>query len=286
MKLSFNLWGYNSFPSWLPSYPLEEAIKRIASIGYDAVEIGAASPHAWPKYLNKKRRDDINNLVDELGIKVSSICPGLGGGPGLNPVSYIEEERKASIEYYKECVDLASDLHSSIVIYVGGWRNFGTTKEQAWEWSRLALTNCAQYASDKGITFAVEANSSDCDVIETADDIARMIMDTGLPNVKAMFDTCHAWYRNDPLIDYVRKLGKDLVHIHIEGPIVNSERQAPGEGGRDLKHLLIALKEIGFHGYLTQESGLFSRSTDPDAIALQGYLNLKHMLKEIDTILK
>jgi protein FrlC len=256
----------------------------VASIGYDGVEIGAASPHAWPQYLDQKRREEIKNLLGEVGIKVSSICPGLGGGPGLNPASYLEVERKASIQYYKDCVDLASDLQSSLVLYVGGWRNYGTAKEQAWEWSRAALTDCAHYAADRGVTFAVEANSSDCDIIETADDIARMIDETGLSNVKAMFDTCHAWYRNDPLVDYVKKLGKDLVHIHIEGPVVSSERQAPGAGGKDLKHLLIALKRNGFNGYLTQESGLFSRSTDPDEFALQGYLNLTAMLKEIESL--
>ena len=30
------------------SYPLEETIRRIARIGYDAIEIGAAAPHAYP----------------------------------------------------------------------------------------------------------------------------------------------------------------------------------------------------------------------------------------------
>lgn len=38
MKLSFNSWAYNSFPSWLPSYTLDETIQRLASIGYDAIE--------------------------------------------------------------------------------------------------------------------------------------------------------------------------------------------------------------------------------------------------------
>ena len=33
MKLSFNTWPYSCFPIWVPSYPLEEAIKRIAKIG-------------------------------------------------------------------------------------------------------------------------------------------------------------------------------------------------------------------------------------------------------------
>lgn len=30
MKYSFNTWVYGSFPVWLPSYPLDEVIRRLA----------------------------------------------------------------------------------------------------------------------------------------------------------------------------------------------------------------------------------------------------------------
>ena len=43
MKLSFNTWVYSSFPVWVPAYPLEETIKRIARIGYDGIEIESIS---------------------------------------------------------------------------------------------------------------------------------------------------------------------------------------------------------------------------------------------------
>ena len=43
MKYAFNTWVYSSFPVWLPAYPLDEAIRRIAEIGYDGVEIGCSA---------------------------------------------------------------------------------------------------------------------------------------------------------------------------------------------------------------------------------------------------
>ena len=58
MKLAFNTWVYSGFPVWVPSYPLEEVIKRLARIGYDGIEIGAAAPHAFPDYLSTDRRRD------------------------------------------------------------------------------------------------------------------------------------------------------------------------------------------------------------------------------------
>jgi protein FrlC len=72
MKLSFNNWVYSSFPVWVPAYTLEETIKRIARIGYDAIEIGAAAPHAYPAYMGKERRKTIKKVLDDNGLAVSS----------------------------------------------------------------------------------------------------------------------------------------------------------------------------------------------------------------------
>ncbi len=48
MKLAFNTWVYSSFPVWVPAYPLEEVVPRLAAIGYDGIELGAASPPCFP----------------------------------------------------------------------------------------------------------------------------------------------------------------------------------------------------------------------------------------------
>ena len=81
MKLSLNTWVYSGFPCWVPSCPLEETIRRIARIGYDAIEIGAAAPHAYPAYMTPGRRRDIATCLSDNGIKLSSMLPAPGGGP-------------------------------------------------------------------------------------------------------------------------------------------------------------------------------------------------------------
>src|ERR1700741_1664577 len=74
MKYAFNTWAYSSFPAWLPCYPLDEAIRRIAAIGYDGVEIGCAAPHAWPAYLSKERRAELRNLLEASVSKPLACC--------------------------------------------------------------------------------------------------------------------------------------------------------------------------------------------------------------------
>jgi protein FrlC len=78
-----------------------------------------------------------------------------------------------------------------------------------------------------------------------------------------MFDTLHALYRNEISADYVRTMGKDLVHVHVS----DKDRVLPGEGRVDWVGLMRALKDCEFEGYITMEIGLDSRLSNPDHIA-------------------
>lgn len=106
-RIGLNTWLYGSFPAWTPSYTLEDAITHIDDAGFDSIEIGAASPHAWPQYMDEERKASIQEQLDESDLTVSTICPALGGGPGPNPASPLEVEREAAREHYLGCINVA-----------------------------------------------------------------------------------------------------------------------------------------------------------------------------------
>lgn len=274
MKLSFNTWAYSSFPVWVPSYPLDETIKRIARIGYDGIEIGAASPHAYPDYLDKNRRAEIKSVLAENSIELSSMLPAPGGGPGNNVSSPLVEERRQTVEQYKKVVELCSDLGGATVLYVAGWQVFGTEREQAFEWSREALVDVAATASDYGVTLAVEPTSEDSNLIETADHALELMRAADSQNVKVMFDTNHALYRNEVPSDYVYRMGEHLHHVHL----AEAGRLAPGQGGCDFVGVIEALKEIGYDRYLAMEVGFSGRDFQPDLVARQSYEYIKPLV--------
>jgi len=250
---------------------LEEVIKRLSRIGYDGIEIGATSPHAWPQYLDKGRREEIRKILKDHNVVVSSMCVPLGGGPGFNPASPNEMERKSFIRLYKECIDLCADLESNMILWVGGWLVYGVSKDRGWDWQKKALSECARYAQDKNVTVVIEPTPADTNIVETADDALRLMKETQLPNVKVMFDTFHANYRNEPMTDYVKKMGQNLAHVHIS----DTDRLPPGKGSMDFKLLIQALKDINFSGFLTLEIGFNTRAADPDLYAQQSYEYLK-----------
>jgi sugar phosphate isomerase/epimerase len=271
MRLSYNNWAYTSFFVWAPSYTLEETIKRLARIGYDGIEIGAGAPHAWPAHVTKERRREIKQLLDEHKLAVSSMLPAPSGGPGNNPVSPLAEERRWTVEHYKEIIELCADWDCKTLIYLPGWRVFGTTRRQAWQWSREALKEIAHAAAERDVTLVIEPTPHDTNLCESSYDAIELMEDVGEPNVKLMFDTFHAFYRHEVPTDYVYEMGKDLKHIHIS----DNDRLPPGQGVGDWPSLIQALKDVGYDGYLTMETGFHQRGIEPDYDARQAYEFLK-----------
>jgi protein FrlC len=276
MKLSFNTWVYSSFPVWVPAYTLEETIKRIAGIGYDGIEIGAAAPHAYPDHLGKERRKEIKRVLDHYGIAVSSMLPAPGGGPGFNVASPLAEERREAVEQYKKVIELCSDWGGPTVMYIAGWQIYGTPRIQAWNWSREALSEVAQTATDFGVQLVVEPTPTDSNLVESCDDAIELMEQVGANNVGLMFDTQHAYYRNEVPTDYVYRMGKNLRHIHLS----ELGRTPPGAGRGDFVGLISALREIDYNGYIAMEIGFNRRDVEPDLIARQAYDYVKPLVSK------
>lgn len=274
MKLAFNTWVYSSFPVWVPSYPLEVAIERIAKAGYDGIEIGAAAPHAYPAYVGKERRAELKKALAANGIVVSAMLPAPGGGPGFNVASPHPEERRNAIDQYLAVAQLCSDLGGQTLLYVAGWQIFGTSREQAVDWSRAALTEIAPRAADLGVAVAVEPTPADSNLIESADDALWLKNAVDAPNVGVMFDTFHVYYRNEVASDYAHQMGKDLKYVHL----ADTDRLPPGQGRGDFIGLIDALKAIGYDGFLSMEIGFNRRDVEPDKIARDAYDYIKPLL--------
>jgi protein FrlC len=274
IKFSYNTWPYSSFFNWVPAYSLDETIRRIAKIGYDGIEIGAAAPHAYPAYLTPARKREVKRLLDENGVALSSMLCAAGGGPGNNPASPDIAERRATIQHYKDIAKLTAEWGGKIVLYLPGWIIFGTTRRQAWKWSRECLTEIADAAAEHGVTIVIEPVAQDSNLSESADDAIELMEDVNRPNVKLMFDGNHVMFRREVLSDYVYRMGKDLKHVHVS----DNNRLPPGQGVGDWEGFVDALLDVDFDGYLTMETGFDKRGIHPDKDAREGLAFLKPLV--------
>ncbi len=262
-KYAFNTWCYGSFPVWVPSYTLEETIRRIARAGYDGIEIGCAAPHAWPAYLNKQRRADLKSLMADHNLPAVSLLPAPGGGPGNNVTSPMEEERTATSRplqggdrprprsrrqqgaLHRRLAGVRHASPAGLGLDAGGLRELGP------------------YAADKGITLCIENTAADSNLVDTAGQAVMLRDQVGLDNVQLMFDTYHALYRNEVSSDQVYEMGRHLKHVHF----ADANRMPPGEGVVDWVGVMQALKDTDFDGYCTMEIGFNVRNAEPDRYA-------------------
>jgi protein FrlC len=278
MKYAFNTWAYSDFPCWVPSWPFGEVVKRLARIGYDGIEIGCAQPQAWPYYLEESDRKAMRKALEDDDLAVASMLPAPGGGPGGNIASASHAEREWTVQYWKDCIDLGIEIGDcERLLCVCGWYIFGTDPSDAYRWAKEGITEVAGYAQGKGVTLMLEPTATDSNLIESAEDAIQLMKDIDKSNVKLMFDTTHAVYRNEVPADYVYLMGKDLKHIHM----ADYDRKAPGAGGMDFVPIMQALKDIGYSGYVTMENGFVSRGTHPDSVARISLETLKAIEKTL-----
>ena len=253
MKLGFCTMGYLDYTT------VEEAVKRIAKAGYEIVDFWAYSPHLGPDiYSEKKQRDTIKKLVADCGLQTASLSLN-GGGLALhiNFSHSIDQIRQISVDYYKECVDLAKDIDCPRINMISGHMIFGTTREQAWQWNRECMKEVSLYAADKGIQVALHTlTPCESRVMVTLDDALQMMREIDLPNLKVMIDTADQNITDQNISDSIRKAGTDLVYFHANDNSGYGQGDAhlpPGRGNIDWQQVILTLKEIGYKGDLTAQ---------------------------------
>jgi sugar phosphate isomerase/epimerase len=68
MKLAFSSNAYMHFT-------IEDTIERIASLGYEGIEILADVPHAWPAGLLERSKQSIRDALAKHGLRSPTSTP-------------------------------------------------------------------------------------------------------------------------------------------------------------------------------------------------------------------
>lgn len=253
-------------------YSLSDAIKRLADIGYDGIEIWADRPHGWPRDFDKAKRRELRELVRSYGTEISSLCPFFGD---LNFASMNPGIRQETVKQTKEAIEMARDLEAKVVLVVPG-RLFVPgvpPPDKVWNYAVKDLQECAKYAEDNGIVLGLE-NVYETYFVVTADDMLRMIKDVGSDYLRAIPDVANINPISSPM-GFIEKLKEYIVEVHLSDNDGSAAAHLPlGKGTIDFDALVKKLKESGYDGYLMLE--VFFEE-DPDNAAIES----KKMLESI-----
>lgn len=283
MKLSLDSIGYGGYFTNDETVPLEEAMKRAAKFGYDAVCLYAHRPMAFPMDIDQDRRKKLKDLAQELDLEFGAVVCCTNFLKGNHALLYPQEKE---ILYVKDCIKLAKDMNIKVVrvlaAFYGYFQNpyagqgYGNpafesrsmrvsqNKDwlEAWHQVREGLTEVALMAQNAGITLALQTHPEiTCNNEETLE----MIEEVGVDSLKVGLDLpLFESFAPDFVRSTVRSMKGLMVYSHsisiagkktVGGAPFGWDEVTPGSDKDPCpwEIFIETCKEIGYDGYLSHE---------------------------------
>jgi fructoselysine 3-epimerase len=251
IKLSCCTLGYTR------STTVEEAIKRIADIGYEGVDLYTGAPHIWPDDYSKAQVNSVKNLINKLGLKLTGFAVA-GGGLAMqyNFGNPHENIRKLTLEYYKANINLAGDMGCPLFNVLTGHVLYGTSRKVARKWTMDAFADLVELAEKRKVILGLHPQYiAESSLMITVDDALDMIEELGSKMVKIIYDTAQQNISYRAFADDIRKAGSNLCYVHAaDNDGIRWTHDALGTGTVDWDGIVRALKEIGYDGYICTQS--------------------------------
>jgi sugar phosphate isomerase/epimerase len=228
--------------SWLWDLPLQDAVRRIADLGFHYFELMSHVPHCWPRGWSASDRTAFRQLVESLGLRISSVNPTFLDINIASPNPGIREE---SIRQLRETIQLAHDIGARIVVAPAGRKHLLLAPDQSYLWGvvkealEILLADCERL----GVTFGLE---NAYNVLPSAPMLVQMCRE--LPQLKLAYDVANATMVESPL-DGLDMVAPYLVLLHVSdtGKRVWGHDRI-GTGAVDFAAVTAKVRELGYDG--------------------------------------
>jgi protein FrlC len=236
-------------------HTIQDAIRLIASIGFDGVDIWGGRPHVYRQDLTTEELAHLRRLIADHGLSVVSFMPAFYRYPHSlsNPNLRVRED---SIDYMRQCTDNAAILGAGIVLVVPDHSLHGQTREDALGRFTESMDVVARYASQYDLMLGIEVLYYDeTDFVNSADDALSIIDQLGHKNIGVVLDTGTLNLSQESPETILAKLGDLVLQVHVNDNAGGHEQQnlIPGEGTYDFRSLIRALREHDYSGFLSAE---------------------------------
>ncbi|MBE3040399.1 MAG: sugar phosphate isomerase/epimerase [Chloroflexi bacterium] len=229
---------------------LFRVVDRLATHGFHGIEI-TVMYHIVPSETPLQRRNEIRRYVSSAGLEISAlhfIFPG-----GMSMAAEDSGERQRVADHMVAVMELASDLHTPMVVIGGGGpRSIPEGMDHAVGLGRVlgVYEDMARRSEKLGVMAGFEAlNRYETSMGHRLEECIGYVEIIGSSNMKIVGDTFHMNIEEASLPDAIEKAGSRLAHLHFP----DSHRLAPGGGHIDFPPILDALRRIDYSGYLSFE---------------------------------
>ena len=241
--------------SVLFQHTIQDAIRLIASIGFDGVDIWGGRPHVYRNDLTAEDLVHLRRLIADHGLCIVSFMPAFYRYPHSlsNPNPRVRED---SIDYMRQCTDNAAALGAGIVLVVPDHSLHRQTREDALGRFVESVDVVARYASQYDLMLGIEVLYFDeTDLVNSADDALGIIDQLGYQNIGVVLDTGTLNLSKESPEKMLAKLGDLVLQVHVNDNDGGRKQQnlIPGEGTYDFRSLIRTLREDDYSGFLSAE---------------------------------
>jgi D-psicose/D-tagatose/L-ribulose 3-epimerase len=218
---------------------LSETAARLASLGYDGVELAGD--------LKTYKAPEVKAVMGDHGLTVLSITP-----ENVDPAHPDKEVWDEAVDYYLRLLDFAAELEKPIVCCHGavGRIRAVSTYEEEWAVYVKAVQRIGQRAEKLDLQVAMEVlNRYEAHLLNTAQEAVRFVEEVGCDNVGILLDTYHMNIEEPDLRSAILTARDHLALFHA----ADSNRQAAGRGHTDFLGLMRTLKGISYDGSVIVE---------------------------------
>jgi sugar phosphate isomerase/epimerase len=256
MRFGAPVWPFK----WEPPY--DDAVRRIAGLGFRAVELIAWNSDSLQNYYTPRTIKDLRSIFDGEGLVLSQFV----ACPGDNLASADAAERSAAVDYFKRNVDVGLELGTGIINSITHYpfaieypplisrfmTQVFTVKVPAglnWHQNWLdyvdSIRRCAEYAEAKGAKYSLEMHPFR--YAANTEGLLRLIEAVGSPALGANFDPSHTFPMGDVTHVAIYRLADRLWHCDFsDNDGTTNMHFRPGKGKIDWDSAMVALSDIGY----------------------------------------
>jgi sugar phosphate isomerase/epimerase len=270
------------------NYSLDEAIARIADLGYEGLELLADTPHAWPQDLTTERKHEIRKCLERHGLAISNINGFMmkavadPRNPYWHP-SWIEPDRKYRAirrEHTKRVLHLAKEFEApSIQTEPGGPLLPGQSRCAATDIFYDEIMRCVELAEDLEVFLLIEPEPGL--LIETFEQYLEFADRLDSPWVGLNFDIGHAYCVGQDPQHWIARMAPHTKHYHLEDIADTRQHKhlIPGQGAIDFPAVLREIINTHYNGWITVE--LYPYIDNPDKAGKEAKNFLEGVMAEV-----
>lgn len=250
-----------------------------AELGYRGIELDPSTLSADPVVLSREARNEIRRAMSASGLAYVGLHNALKSkSRELHLTTPDEALRNATWAYFRELVDLASDLAGGgqatpvIVLGSGKQRNAigSVTPAQAQECVAEGLAKLAPHAESRGVTILLEPLAPHLsNIFHTLAETTAVVNRIASPAIQTIFDTHNTAAETASIEELVSRHRAEIRHVHVN----EMDGRYPGAADYPFLRLLAALKANSYRGWISVE--VFNFNPSGTEVARRSIENLR-----------